>query len=152
VEKMTEITVRPMNKKDITQAVNIHKRVIREGLSQDLDYEITKLFDSFIDKTPKTCLVAEINNDVAGFVIGVIKEWGFGVERSGWIEMIEVDPSIMGEGVGKSLGEALIKYFTKEGIKEVYTSVKWDSGDLIAFFKSIGFDKSNFINLKLKSD
>jgi ribosomal protein S18 acetylase RimI-like enzyme len=152
VEKMTEITVRPMNKKDITQAVNIHKRVIREGLSQDLDYEITKLFDSFINKTPKTCLVAEINNDVAGFVIGVIKEWGFGVERSGWIEMIEVDPSIMGEGVGKSLGEALIKYFTKEGIKEVYTSVKWDSGDLIAFFKSIGFDKSNFINLEFKSD
>lgn len=149
---MIEITVRPMNKKDITQAVNIHKRVIREGLSQDLDYEITKLFDSFINKTPKTCLVAEINNDVAGFVIGVIKEWGFGVERSGWIEMIEVDPSIMGEGVGKSLGEALIKYFTKEGIKEVYTSVKWDSGDLIAFFKSIGFDKSNFINLEFKSD
>ena len=149
---MTEITVRPMNKKDITQAVNIHKRVIREGLTQDLDYEITKLFDSFINKTPKTCLVAEINNDVAGFVIGVIKEWGFGVERSGWIEMIEVDPSIMGEGVGKSLGEALIKYFTKEGIKEVYTSVKWDSGDLIAFFKSIGFDKSNFINLEFKSD
>jgi ribosomal protein S18 acetylase RimI-like enzyme len=152
VEKMIEITVRPMNKKDITQAVNIHKRVIREGLSQDLDYEITKLFDSFINKTPKTCLVAEINNDVAGFVIGVIKEWGFGVERSGWIEMIEVDPSIMGEGVGKSLGEALIKYFSKEGIKEVYTSVKWDSGDLIAFFKSIGFDKSNFINLEFKSD
>ncbi|KYK34014.1 MAG: hypothetical protein AYK22_00845 [Thermoplasmatales archaeon SG8-52-3] len=149
---MTEITVRPMNVKDITQAVNIHKRVIREGLSQDLDYEITELFVSFIKKTPKTCLVAEINNNVAGFIIGVIKEWGFGVERSGWIEMIEVDPKIMGKGVGKSLGEALIKYFTDEGIKEVYTSVKWDSGDLIAFFKSIGFDKSNFINLEYKSD
>lgn len=148
---MTDISVRPMNKKDISQAVNIHKKVIREGLSQGMDYEIEELFVSFINKTPKTCLVAEIDNKVAGFVIGVIKEWGFGVERSGWIEMIEVDPKLMGIGVGKSLGEALIKYFKNEGIKEVYTSVKWDSGDLIAFFKSIGFDKSNFINLEFRS-
>lgn len=148
---MTDISVRPMNKKDISQAVNIHRKVIREGLSQGMDYEIEELFVSFINKTPKTCLVAEIDNNVAGFVIGVIKEWGFGVERSGWIEMIEVDPKLMGIGVGKSLGETLIKYFKNEGIKEVYTSVKWDSGDLIAFFKSIGFDKSNFINLEFKS-
>jgi len=149
---MTEITVRPMNKMDISQAANIHRKVVREGLSQGMDYEIEELFVSFIKKSPKTCLVAEIDNNVVGFVIGVIKEWGFGVERSGWIEMIEVDPKFMGKGVGKSLGETLIKYFRNEGIIEVYTSVKWDSGDLIAFFKSIGFDKSNFINLELKSD
>jgi L-amino acid N-acyltransferase YncA len=57
----------------------------------------------------------------------------------------------MGKGIGKTLGEALIRYFKGEGIKEVYTTVQWDSGDLIAFFKSIGFDKSGFINLEYKS-
>ena len=77
-------------------------------------------------------------------------EWGFGVERSGWIEMIEVDPKLMGRGIGKTLGEALLRYFKDEGLKEVYTSVRWDSSDLIAFFKSIGFDKSSFINLEYK--
>jgi hypothetical protein len=45
----------------------------------------------------------------------------------------------------------LIKYFKEQKIKEVYTTVRWDSGDLIAFFKSIGFDKSSFINLEFKS-
>ena len=113
-------------------------------------YEIKDLFKSFIKKSPKTCLVAEKNGKVAGFIIGFIKEWSFGVERSGWIEMIEVDPKQMGEGIGKNLGEALIKYFKERGIKEVYTTLNWDSGDLIAFFKSIGFDKSNFINLEIK--
>jgi len=58
----------------------------------------------------------------------------------------------MGEGIGKMLGEALIKHFKDEKINEVYTSIKWDSGDLISFFKSIGFDKSSFINLEYKSD
>ena len=149
---MTEITVRSMKEKDIKQAADIHRRVLREGLGQSTKYEIETLFKTFIKKSPKTCIVAEKDGIVVGFIIGFIKEWGFGVERSGWIEMIEVDPKIMGEGIGKMLGEALIQQFKHEKINEVYTSIKWDSGDLIAFFKSIGFDKSSFINLKYKSD
>jgi N-acetylglutamate synthase-like GNAT family acetyltransferase len=148
---MTDITVRPMNKNDISQAAEIHRKVIREGLGPSMKYAIEDLFVSFIKKSPKTCLIAEKDNKVAGFIVGCIKEWGFGVERSGWIEMIEVDPKYMGKGIGKTLGEALIHCFKDEGIKEVYTTVQWDSGDLIAFFKSIGFDKSGFINLEYKS-
>lgn len=148
---MKDITIRPMKEKDISQAANIHRKVIREGLVQSMDYAIEDLFVSFIKKSPKTCIVAERDNRVVGFIVGCIKEWGFGVERSGWIEMIEVDPKFMGKGIGTALGEALIHYFRDEGITEVYTSVKWDSGDLIAFFKSIGFDKSSFINLEFKS-
>ena len=147
---MTDITVRSMKEEDIRQAADIHRKVIREGLGQGMNYDIEDLFSSFINKCPKTCLVAEIENRVTGFIIGCIKEWGFGLERSGWIEMIEVDPKFMGKGIGKTLGDALIRYFKDEGIMEVYTSIKWDSGDLIAFFKSVGFDKSNFINLEYK--
>lgn len=148
---MTNITVRTMKEKDINQAADIHRRVVREGLGQGINYTIEDLFISFIKKSPNTCLVAETEDKVAGFIIGEIKEWGFGLERSGWIEMIEVDPKHMGGGIGKALGEDLIKHFKEKGIKEVYTSVKWDSADLIAFFKSVGFDKSSFINLKYKS-
>jgi len=147
---LTDITVRSMKEEDIRQAADIHRKVIREGLGQGMNYDIEDLFSSFINKCPKTCLVAEIENRVTGFIIGCIKEWGFGLERSGWIEMIEVDPKFMGKGIGKTLGDALIRYFKDEGIMEVYTSIKWDSGDLIAFFKSVGFDKSNFINLEYK--
>ena len=147
---MTDITVRSMIKKDIKQAADIHRKVIREGLGHVTDYSIEDLFESFIDKSPKTCFVAEKEKKVAGFIIGGIKEWGFGVERSGWIEMIEVDPKLMGEGIGKALGESLINFFIKKGITQVYTTLKWDSADLIAFFKSIGFDKSSFINLEYK--
>ena len=139
-----------MKEIDISQAADIHRKVMREGLGQGMNYAIEDLFPSFIEKSPKTCLVAETENRVAGFIIGFIKEWGFGLEKSGWIEMIEVDPKLMGKGIGKKLGEALINLFRDEGIKEIYTSVKWDSGDLIAFFKSIGFQKSDFINLENK--
>jgi ribosomal protein S18 acetylase RimI-like enzyme len=148
---MADIIVRPMNENDISQAADIHRNVIREGLGQGTNYAIEDLFKSSIKKSPKTCLVALSDDKVGGFIIGGVKEWGFGVEHSGWIEMIEVDPKQMGKGIGKTLAEALINYFKNERIKEVYTSVKWDSGDLIAFFKSVGFDKSSFINLEYKS-
>ena len=148
---MIDINVRSMKEKDISQAVDIHRRVVREGLGQGMDYAIEDLFVSFIKKSPKTCFIAERDGKIVGLIIGVIKEWVFGVERSGWIEMIEVDPNFMGKGIGKILGETLIKYFNDGGVKEVYTTVEWDSGDLISFFKSIGFDKSGFINLKYRS-
>jgi ribosomal protein S18 acetylase RimI-like enzyme len=145
---MKGINVRPMKEEDINQTAEIHRSVVREGFGQVTKYPIEDLFKSFIKKSPKTCIVAEKDNRVVGFVVGSIREWVFGVERSGWIEMVEVDPRFMGMGVGKNLGDALIKIFKNEGIKEVYTTVEWDSGDLIAFFKSIGFDKSSFINLE----
>jgi len=149
---MADIILRPMQKKDITQAADIHRKVVRKGLGQSMNYEIADLFDSFIKKSPKTCIVAEKDRKVVGFIVGDIKEWRFGVERSGWIEMIEVDPKLMGEGIGSKLGESLIKYFKDQKIKKIYTTVQWDSGDLITFFKSIGFDKSSFMNLEYKSD
>ena len=148
---MADIIIRPMKEIDIKQAVNIHRNVVRKGLGQGTNYAIEDLFKSSIKKSPKTCLVAVKNNNVAGFIIGGVKEWGFGVEHSGWIEMIEVDPKQMGKGIGKSLAEALINYFKNKKIKKVYTTVEWDSGDLIAFFISVGFDKSSFINLEYKS-
>ncbi|KYK25487.1 hypothetical protein AYK25_05300 [Thermoplasmatales archaeon SM1-50] len=149
---MTDIIIRAMKEKDIHQAAEIHQKVIQEGLGQSTNYAIEDFFTSSIKKNPKTCIVAEKDNTVVGFVVGCIKEWGFGVERSGWIEMIEIDPKLMGGGIGTKLALALIRYFKDEEIREIYTSVKWDSGDLIAFFKSIGFDKSSFINLEKKSD
>ena len=145
---MQDIIIRPMNEKDIGQAANIHRKVVRKSPDQEMSYAIEDLFISFIKKSPKTCIIAEKENKVVGFIVGGIKEWSFGVERSGWIEMIEVDPKFMGEGIGTILGEALLKFFKKEGLEEVFTTVRWDSSDLIAFFKSIGFDKSSFINLK----
>ena len=144
---MGNITVREMRRSDVEQAADIHRGILRKAGIEDRRYEIKTLFTSFLEKSPHTCFVAEKNENVVGFIVGSIKDWGFGVERAGWIEMVEVNPDYMGEGVGKKLGIALLDYFKTLKIVEVYTSVRWDSGDLIEFFKYIGFDKSGFINL-----
>ncbi len=147
---MTDVIIKEMEKDDIAWAAEIHKKILNKEQAEMLKYAVEELFGSHIEKSPKTCLVAEKEGKIIGFIVGCIKEWSFGVERAGWIEIIGVEPHHMGQGVGKALGLALLDYYKKVGIEKVYTSVRWDSGDLISFFKSIGFDKSSFINLVYK--
>ncbi|MBU4605168.1 MAG: GNAT family N-acetyltransferase, partial [Proteobacteria bacterium] len=88
---------------------------------------------------------------VLGFILGEIKIGGFGTELSGWLELVGVEPDNMGSGVGASLVEALFGALRERGVQEIYTAVRWDSGDMLAFFKKLGFDQSAFINLRLKT-
>jgi len=91
--------------------------------------------------------VATRDNKVIGFIVGEVKGEGFGLEQSGWIEVVGVHPSQMGVGIGHALAHRLFQYFKRKGIRDVYTAVRWDAVDMLSFFKSIGFDRSEFINL-----
>ena len=96
------------------------------------------------------CFVAEIEGNVVGFMISYIQSGGFGLKESAWIVQLGVDPKYMGQGIGDRLAKEIFKYCQKAGIKDIYTSVRWDSTDLLSFFKTLGFDRSNFINLRKK--
>lgn len=93
--------------------------------------------------------VAEIDGKVVGYMICNIIACGFGLlDKSAWIVMLGVDPEFMGQGIGKRLADEVFSVCKQKGIKNVYSSIKWDSVDLLSFFKTLGFDRCNFINLK----
>jgi len=81
-------------------------------------------------------------------MISYILTAGFGIAKSAWIATLGVDPDFMGQEIGASLAEEIFSYYKTQGIENVYTSVRWDSTDLLSFFKTLGFDRSNFINLR----
>jgi len=58
----------------------------------------------------------------------------------------------MGQGIGRSLAKRIFKVYKEKGVTHVFTSVSWDSTDLLSFFKTLGFDRSNFINLRKTLD
>ena len=95
------------------------------------------------------CLVAETDGKVVGFLVGDVRTWDFGEDQEvGWIRIVGIDPSFQGHGVGKALGEALMRYFETRGVTTVRTTVEWDAGDLIAYFRTLGFERSGFIGLE----
>jgi len=52
------------------------------------------------------------------------------------------------EAGSEKMAKEVFDELMKMDIKNIFTSVKWDSVDLLSFFKSLGFDRCEFINLK----
>jgi N-acetylglutamate synthase-like GNAT family acetyltransferase len=92
-------------------------------------------------------LVAEVDGKVIGFMISYVFDGGFGLERSAWIATLGVSPGFMGKGVGSLLAQELMSIYRRRSVKHLFTAVRWDSVDLLSFFKTLGFDRSDFINL-----
>jgi len=98
---------------------------------------------------PLLNLGAEIDGNLAGFIFGEIKFWEFGRgEKTGWIKVLGVAQDFQGMGVGYKLGETLLDHFKKKNVRKVRTLVDWYEGDLISYFKSLGFNMLNMLPLE----
>jgi len=122
---------------------------IQESITKEpstIDYH--KVVQEEVKKDNSVNVVAELDGKVVGFIITYLLHGGFGLEKSAWIGLFGVEPKYMGSGIGKRMAKEVFDELTKMNIKNIFTSVKWDSVDLLSFFKSLGFDRCNFINLK----
>jgi len=122
---------------------------IQEAITKELsaiDYH--KIVKEEVKKDNNVNVVAELDGKVVGFIITYILYGGFGLQKSAWIGLFGVEPKYMGSGIGKRMAKEVFDELTKINIKNIFTSVKWDSVDLLSFFKSLGFDRCEFINLK----
>jgi ribosomal protein S18 acetylase RimI-like enzyme len=143
-----KILIRRMKKTD-AEAIGkidaaIEKRRARLDFKQIVADEVKRKVDS--------SYVAEIKGKVVGFMISYITYGNFGADRCAWISRFGVDPKWMGQGIGKRLAEEIFKVYKEKGVKEVFTSVRWDATDILSFFKTLGFERSNFINLWKRTD
>jgi N-acetylglutamate synthase-like GNAT family acetyltransferase len=142
------ILIRKLEKDDISPITTIYGAITGKQPSEDF----TSLIKKNVGREKGVCDVdiAEIDGKVIGFMVSYILILGFGLEKSAWIATLGVDPDYMGQGVGEKLAKEVFYRCQKMGITEVHTSVVWDSTDLLSFFKSLGFDRSSFINLHKK--
>lgn len=141
---MPGIKLRKLTARDIPEIVAIHGAVTKKKASRRWAQKIVK---EHLRKQQGVGFVAEKEGQVVGFIIGEMKGEGFGLEKSGWVELIMVHPRHMGTGIGYAMARKLFDSFRRRGIRDVYTSVLWDAVDMLSFFKSLGFDRSTFINL-----
>jgi len=114
--------------------------------------DFRQIIEEQVQRDKDASFVAEVDNRIVGFMISYIVYGGFGLEKSAWIATLGVDPQFMGQGIGKRLAKEILRACQDRGIKHVFTSVRWDSVDLLSFFKTLDFDRSNFINLRKELD
>ena len=138
-----KILIRRMKKTD-AEAIGKIDAAITKVPSQ-LDFK--QIVSEEIKRAVDTSYVAEIKGKVVGFMISYMTYGNFGADRCAWIAMFGVDPKLMGQGIGKRLAEEIFRAYKEKGVTEVFTSVRWDATDILSFFKTLGFERSNFINL-----
>jgi ribosomal protein S18 acetylase RimI-like enzyme len=142
------VDIRPVTIGDLDAIVEIDRRVL--GKSRP-DYWKKKL-ELPNPRYPLSCLVAESEGKVIGFIVGELSGWEFGVpDTIGWISTIGVDPGYQHRGVARKLGQEFIKNLKAIGVTIVYTLVNWNDWDLVKFFRAMGFTREGeMINLELK--
>ena len=141
---MQNLIIRNLEIGDSEDISRIQESITKEPST--IDYH--KIIQEEVKKDNSVNVVAELDGKLVGFIITYILYGGFGLEKSAWIGLFGVEPKYMGSGIGKRMAKEVFDELTKMNIKNIFTSVKWDSLDLLSFFKSLGFDRCEFINLK----
>ena len=141
---MDNILIRKLNSEDAEEISRIYLSITKTTNVDDF----RKIVAKQAQRDEDASFVAELNGKVVGYLISYTLIGGFGIAKSAWVANIGVNPKFMGQGIGEKMAKEIFKYYRNKGIKYIYTSVKWDSTDLLSFFKTLGFDRSEFINLK----
>lgn len=141
---MAKILIRKMRKDDVEDVTRIDATITKSPSP----FNFRPIVSEAAKKDSDVSLVAEIRGRVVGFMISYITAGNFGTDRIAWIARFGVDPKHMGQEIGKSLAKGIFDHYREKDVKKVYTSVRWDSTDLLSFFKALGFERSDFINLR----
>ena len=141
---MENFQIRRLKVEDAEVIGQIYAAITRRPVEPDFK----SVVEEHAQSDEEACFVAEHQGKVVGFMISYILTAGFGEAKSAWIATLGVDPNFMGQGIGASLAQKIFKIHKAAGIENVYTTVRWDSTDLLSFFKTLGFDRSKFINLR----
>ena len=140
------VRVRPLKASDLAAVSQIERRITGSRRTGTLARNLRK---RLAQPDRGSCLAAVEAGRVVGFIVGEIRPWEFGEEREvGWILVVGVDPDYQGKGVGGMLGASLLRHFRAKGVRRAKTLAEWDAGDVIAYFRTLGFARGSAVALE----
>lgn len=141
------VTIRSVELRDVDDIVRIDETL---GGQTRKDHWQARV-DIAALRPPWMSLVAETDGRVVGFLFGWVGESEFGIaSRTGWIDLIGVDPPYRGHGVGR----ALVDRFVASGrelraVATVATLIDIGQTDVRDFFVGLGLRPGPMIHLQM---
>lgn len=123
--------------KDLPSVIEINLNSLPEHYS---DY----FFHSILRELPEAFIVAEISNDIIGYVMCKI-EYGFsnfrklGFVKKGHVVSIAVLEKVRGRGVGKVLMEEALNGIVSRRCDEIYLEVRTSNNAAIKMYENLNF-------------
>jgi ribosomal protein S18 acetylase RimI-like enzyme len=154
VKETPELVLRPMRESDIESIIALDALLAGGGPDRAgfwrglLSVHLPPEEDVSAPATPMhLCHVAELAGKggprLAGFIIGDVQSWQFGLPRHGRIVTLGVHPDLRRHKVATRLTESLLNVFRKMDLPFVHCLVR--PGDPLGdFFASCGFQAPGF--------
>jgi GNAT superfamily N-acetyltransferase/biotin operon repressor len=151
-EVSAAITIRFLGMEDLDDILRIEEKILGEQNSGHPE-RLVSLKDTTVyhlqHGDPLLNLGAEIDGKLVGFIFSEVRRWEFGRGgMTGWILILGVDQEYRGMGVGHKLGSTLLEHFRKKNITKIRTMVEWYEGELISYFRSLGFNMLSMLPLE----
>ena len=140
------VSIRRWKTGDVDDICEIYSLLTNKGVDADFKRMVLERAQSIGMEGGH--FVAEFDGKIIGFIISYILPFGFGAEDCAYVATMGVHPKYMDQGIGAGMTREIFMFYRARGISTVYSSVLWYSTDLLSFFKTMGFERSNYINLK----
>lgn len=137
-----EVIIRRMTEADLDKIKGIDRALI--GPDRSISWTLRVEAHWWVYR-PALNFVAEIGDEMVGFLLGDIRGAEYGVDISGWIDMMGVTPNHHGRGIGRQLVEAFCEECRKNDVR-VRVVVREDDKRLIRFWTSVDFKRGNLVS------
>lgn len=139
-----EVEIREMELEDIAPVFALGERIYTAEDWPTLyrtwdEYELVSLYASDRD----TCLVAELEGKIVGFVLGTLLEKRRGTWVYGYVQWLGVDPDQGRRGIGASLIEEIRERFIDDGARMLLVDTEADNEPALRLFDKMGFDQEH---------
>ena len=132
------ISVRVMRPEDVPGIVEIDGMASGSPRADYIQGKASQALDS--KHSMVISLVAESHDQVIGFLMGQVFLGEFGIPESvATVDTVGIHPSRQGMGIARLLMEEFLSHAAKAGVERVRTLVDWNQGDLLDFFRAMGF-------------
>ncbi len=142
------MTVRPVRRTDLDQVIALDATVT--GLEKRSYWErVFRRYGQAPRGEQRWFLVALAGAEVAGFVIGEVRDWEFGSPPCGWLFAIDIDPRVRQAGIGTRLLAALSERLRAGGVPKLRKLLAADNVLILSFFRSQGMMAAPMIPLEM---
>ena len=139
-DEKDEVTTRQINIYDLNDVMDITQKSLEGNFTQ-------KYFSNLISLHRKTSIVAELDDNVVGYVIVKTEE-----PKKGHVISIAVDPEYRGKGIGKKLMNVVSDNLSNLGAKQISLMVRKSNEPAINMYEGLNYIKTGSIKSYYRSN
>jgi len=151
-----EVAIRQMEIDDVATVFHMGETLFRAREVPNLyrtwdDYEVITFFQG----DSEYCLVAEVDEQIVGFVLGTTVTKSHSAWKYGLMVWLGVDPEVQRFGIATRLFRELKRRMLESGVRMLLVDTEADNLDALHFFRKIGFgnpEEHLYLSLNLASE